>query len=480
MCDLCRRAFLAGLAAVGATHIVPSALAQSTSDARFDSQPVTLPARGEFVITNAHVLTMDPQLGDIPNGSVHVRNGTIIAVGARVEAPGVQMIEGQNRIVAPGLIDTHWHMWHTLFRGMSGDKREEGFFPTITRFSGSMTPRDMYSSTRLAAVEGLNAGITSIHSWCHNIRSRAHAEADIKAVNDTGLRGRWSFGQAIDQPPDQVIRLADLEALHKEWNSYSNEGLLSLGMAWRGIYRGNAYLPTEVYRTEFDTARRLGLPISVHIGTVKTQTAGHIEGHAKQNLLGPDVNIVHGCSASAAEIQMVKDSGASMSILPHTEMRGGWGLPLLGEFIGAGVPVGLGVDSNALAGDANLFTVMKFAMAVENGRAGTEFKLTARRALELGTIDAARILGVEKQVGSLVPGKRADLIMVASDHLNMAVSSDPVHLLVECAQPENVDTVVVDGRILKRGGKLTHIQPDDVVRHARLALADVRKRAGWR
>ena len=262
---------------------------------------------------------------------------------------------------------------------MSGDKREDGFFPTVTRFSSSMTAQDMYASTRLAAVEAVNAGITSIHSWCHNIRSRAYAEADLRAINDTGLRGRWSFGQAIDQSPDKTILLADMEAMHRDWRSYSNEGLVSLGMAWRGIYRGNAYLPTEVYKTEFDTARRLGLPITVHIGTVKAATQGHIEGHAKQGLLGPDVNIVHGCSASADEIKMVKDSGASMSILPHTEMRGGWGFPLISEFMSAGVPVGLGVDSSALAGDVNLFAVLKFAMAMENGRAGSEFK-TARRA----------------------------------------------------------------------------------------------------
>jgi 5-methylthioadenosine/S-adenosylhomocysteine deaminase len=480
MCELCRRSFLSGMAAVSTASVIPPVFAQGASDTRFDRAPLPLPARGEFVITNASIITMDPQLGDIANGSVHVRNGEIIAVGARVEAPGAQVIDGQNRIVLPGLIDTHWHMWHTLFRGMSGDKGPEGFFPTITRFSSSMTPQDMYASSHLAAVEGLNAGITSIHSWCHNIRSRAHAEADIRAINDTGLRGRWSFGQAIDQSPEQTIRLADLEALNKEWSAYSNEGLLSLGMAWRGIYRGNAYLPTEVYKTEFDTARRLKLPITVHIGTVKTTTQGHIEGHAKQNLLGPDVNIVHGCSAGAAEIQMIKDAGSSMSILPHTEMRGGWGFPLLGEFINAGVPVGLGIDSSALYGDVNLFAVLKFAMAIENGRNGSEFKLTARRALELGTSDAARILGIDKQVGSLTPGKRADIVMVATDQLNMAVASDPVHLVVESTQPDNVDTVVVDGRILKRDGKLTHVQSTDVVREARVALADVRKRANWR
>jgi 5-methylthioadenosine/S-adenosylhomocysteine deaminase len=177
---------------------------------------------------------------------------------------------------------------------------------------------------------------------------------------------------------------------------------------------------------------------------------------------------------------MVKDSGASISILPHTEMRGGWGFPLISEFMSADVPVGLGVDSSALAGDVNLFAVLKFAMAMENGRAGSEFKLTARRALELATVDAARIIGVDKQTGSLTPGKRADIIVVATDALNMAVASDPVHLVVEATQPENVDTVIVDGRILKRGGKLTAAQPADVAREARVALAGVRKRANWR
>jgi 5-methylthioadenosine/S-adenosylhomocysteine deaminase len=484
MCAICRRSFLrgtAGLAAAsGFLSSGLSAFAQAGSALSGSRAAANLPARGDFVIRNAYVMTMDPQLGDIPNGSVHIRNGFVAAVGTSVDAPGAAVIDGQDRIVLPGLIDTHWHMWHTLFRGLSGDKREEGFFPTVTRFSGAMTAEDMYQSTRLAAAEGLNAGITTVHSWCHNIRSRAHAEADIRAINDVGLRGRWSFGQAIDQPGDQTIRLADLEALHRDWGSYANERLLSLGMAWRGIYRGNAFLPTEVYKTEFDTARRLGIPITVHIGTVKTQTAGHIEGHARQNLLGPDVNIVHGCSANAAEIRMVKDSGASISILPHSEMRGGWGFPLLGEFMEAGVPVGLGVDTNALVGDTNLFAVMKFAVAVENARGASEFKLSARRALELGTIDAARVLGLDSQTGSLKVGKRADLIAVATDQLNMGLSTDAAHTLVECTQPANVETVVVDGRILKQAGKLTALQPAQIVREARTSLADIRKRANWR
>src|SRR3981081_1068962 len=133
MCELCRRSFLGGLATVGAARFMPKAFAPGASAARFERPNVTLPARGEFVITNATIITMDPQLGDVANGSVHVRNGAIVAVGANVSAPGAAVVDAQGRVVMPGLIDTHWHMWHTLFRGMSGDKREDGFFPTVTR-----------------------------------------------------------------------------------------------------------------------------------------------------------------------------------------------------------------------------------------------------------------------------------------------------------------------------------------------------------
>ena len=110
MCQLCRRSFLSGLAAIGTAGFMPKALAQGAIDARFERPNVTLPARGEFVITDATVITMDPQLGDVANGSVHVRDGAIVAVGANVSAPGATVVDAQGRVVMPGLIDTHWHM----------------------------------------------------------------------------------------------------------------------------------------------------------------------------------------------------------------------------------------------------------------------------------------------------------------------------------------------------------------------------------
>jgi cytosine/adenosine deaminase-related metal-dependent hydrolase len=142
----------------------------------------------------------------------------------------------------------------------------------------------------------------------------------------------------------------------------------------------------------------------------------------------------------------------------------------------AGVVVSVSVDSVPLTGNANFFGILKLLRNAENAKAFDEFKLSARRALEMGTINGARALGLDDKIGSLVPGKRADLIMVRTDRVSMGVFTDPAHMLVEAAEEADVDTVVVDGRILKRAGKLTAVVPEQVIEEAAASLAAVGKR----
>src|SRR5437899_7978227 len=142
-----------------------------------------LPARGHFVIRNAHVMTMERDTGDIAGADVHVRDGVIVAVGPKPHAAaGATTINGDGMIVLPGLIETHWHMWNTLLRSMSGDKREHGYFPTAAALGKIYLPEDMYQGTRLSAVEALNGGITFVHDWCHNIRGPEFADANLRAL----------------------------------------------------------------------------------------------------------------------------------------------------------------------------------------------------------------------------------------------------------------------------------------------------------
>jgi 5-methylthioadenosine/S-adenosylhomocysteine deaminase len=479
MCEFCRRGFIRGLVtfgAMGGFSFAGTARAQTVPSDRPASGP--LPARGEFIIRNGFVLTMDTALGDIPRGSVHVRNGEIVAVGPDVSAPGVEIIDAADMIVLPGLIETHWHMWNTLFRSFAGDEQPHGYFPTVARFGAAMTPEDMYQGARLSAAEALYSGMTTVHDWCHNIRSRQYAERDLQALRETGIRARFSYGWLQGQDDKDIINLRDLEALHRDWKNVSAEGLITLGLGWRGKFRAGP-LPENVYRTELDAARSLGIPVTVHIQS-RQNPPRQIEAHAKENLLGKDVQLVHAVWATPDELKMVKDVGATISIATTSDLRIGFGLPPVSEFLAAGIPCGISVDTSALIGSASLFGVMRNVRDAENARTLSEFKLAARKVLELGTIEGARSMGIDDKVGSLRPGKRADIIAVTTQALNMGGFIDPAHLLVGSALPENVDTVVVDGRILKRGGKLTALSAPNVVAEARRATDGIRQRANWR
>ena len=474
MCDLCRRGFMRGAAAFATASTFASPVFAQKTD---KPSPARLPARGEFVIRNAYVMTMDAA-GDIAGGSIHVKNGDIVAVAKDIKAPGARVIDGAGMIVLPGLIETHWHMWNTLFRSFAGESKDEGYFPTVARLGMQMTPDDLYQGTRLAAADAINGGTTTVHDWCHNIRGQAYAEADLRALQEAGIRARFSYGWPQGLPDTQITDIAGLENIHADWAKYSNDGLIWLGLAWRGMFRAGP-IPPEIYRKEFDTARRLGIPITVHAGSAST-AKGQIAALAKEKLLGKDVQLIHAIAASADEMKMMADSGCQLSVSPGSEQRIGFGFAPISEFMAAGIPLGVSIDTDALAGDSNLFAVLKLVRNAENARALSEFKMTARTALELGTIAGARSMGIDDKVGSLKAGKRADLVMINTRALNMAVFTDPAHLVVECTMPENVDTVVVDGRILKQAGKLIAVNTAQVIADAETAFEGVRKRTNWR
>ena len=466
-----RRRFLGSLALLG---VAPYAAAQSKSNRPPSGK---LPSRGEFVIRNAYVMTMEKDTGDLTDADVHVRKGEIVAIGKKLSAAGAQVIDGRGMIVLPGLIETHWHMWNTLLRSMSGDKKEHGYFPTALNLGKAYAADDMYQGTRLGCAEALYSGITFVHDWCHNIRGADFADANLRALRESGVRGRFSYGAAQGQPGSEPIDLQDLERRHREWQKYSGDGLLSLGLAWRGISTGaTGAVDAAAYRKDFDAARRLGIPISVH---ANNRASGAIAQLANEKLLGKDVQVVHATWVSAEELRALADNGCSVSLSPYSELRIGFGFPPTGELLQAGIPIGLSIDTTALSGNADMFAIMKAIQNIENSRTKDEFKLPARRVLELATIEGARSMGVDQQVGSLKPGKRADLIMVDTRVPNIGVFSEASHMIVEAAQPSNVDTVVVDGRILKRGGKLVAMDVARVTREANQALASLRTRAGW-
>lgn len=456
-----RRTFLSGaiaLSGVDSTKLFASPEIYSTA---------ITSNRREFVIRNAYVITMDAVIGDLEKGDVHVRQGEIVAVGTQLTAPNAQVINGQNTIVLPGLIDTHWHLWTALFRSRSGDIQEQGYFPLSKRLGKGYTPEDVYHATRLATAEALFSGITTVHDFNHNIRTIDYAQAAVQALSDAGIRARFSYGYYKDQSPEEATPFSSITQLQRSWNHQNR--LLSLGFAPREI---SAY---KQYRRDWEIARELQLPITVHASSSPNEV-GEIEVMAKAGLLGSDVNVIHATAATPHEIEQLAKHHTSVTLTPLTEMRTG-GFPKIRELLTAGVLVGLGVDTTALAGNADMFVIMKTLQAIANAQAESEFALLPRRILELATINGAEILGISGQVGSLTPGKRADLIMVSTDNLNMSGFTNPLHLLVEATQPSNVELVMVDGQIVKREGKLTTIDVNKILQNANRSSLLVRRHA---
>jgi cytosine/adenosine deaminase-related metal-dependent hydrolase len=426
--------------------------------------------------------------GDVPGGDVHVRDGRIQSIGRNLEVPEAELFDASGKIVLPGLVDTHWHMWNTLLRGMSdgnpagspagtGTDRG-GYFATCTAVGRHFLPGDTYAGTRLAAAEAIDAGITTVHDWSHNIRGREWAEAGLRALAQSGLRARFSYGYAQGHGNDRLMALDDLADLAAAWPSYGADGRIHLGMAWRGTGGSNPAMRVapELYRAEIAAARELGLPVTVH-ASGPAAAAGQLLTYAQDGLLGPDLQAVHLNNASAAEIAAAAQAGMPVSVSPWTELQIGYGQPVTGELLAAGLPVGLSVDTTMLSGNADLFAVMKVTQACANGQARHEFALSARDVLRLATIDGARTLGLGQETGSLAAGKCADVIVVSADAPNLAVLTDPARLLVTAASPRDVELVVADGRILKRDGVVTAVDIPNVTCSARTSLAGVLARA---
>jgi len=441
-----------------------------------------LPSRDEFVVRGATVLTMDPAIGDLASGDVLVRDGAIVGVAPQIASAQARAIDGRGMICMPGFIDTHWHLWTSVCRAMIQlDDPKRGYFPVTNAVGRHYTPEDSYRSVRLGLAEALSAGATTVHNWAHNIRSPAHADAELRAMRDVGVRGRLAYGTPQGVSDDQPMDLKGLERVNREWmpGNGNDDGLLKLGICSRNVgdstnlLRGN--ISVDMARRDWGGARALGLPITMH-----TSGPSPVKLLEDARLLGPDVQLVHPLLTTAEERRILQQRGVSYSASPTGESRrpASAGVIQLGELLEAGVKVSLSID-NTSSYAADYFQCMRIAYNLHQHRIGARIPLTCKRLVQLATLDGAVDLGIADRTGSLTPGKRADLILVRTGDINIAPMSDPYTALVSFAQPLNVDTVVIDGRILRRGSAFTALDYGAVLRDAADCAAGLRARANW-
>jgi cytosine/adenosine deaminase-related metal-dependent hydrolase len=378
-------------------------------------------------------------------------------------------------------------------RGAIGDGPEHGWFARKGVLGPHYTPEDTAAGARLGLSEGLLAGITTVHDWAHNVLSSDDADANLAVHRELGLRTRWSYGAPSASPhlsaeqmqqvmadvgkrTDEAMDFDDIERVRDEWLPRS-DGLLSVGINVRGPSRSTP----EVYREEFGKARDLGLPVAMHCaGTRKeVERIRQVEILAGEGLLSRDILLAHCNWLSPEEMALCAEHGVPVSVSPAVELRLAMGMPRIRELREAGVTVSISLDTTAIAANADPFAQMRLAVGLENTRHGDATALTPRDVLRLATLDGARSLGLGEVTGSLTPGKRADIVLVAGDRLNTAPVVDPAVAVVHAASPANVDTVIADGRVLVREGRLTSADSETIVADARERLTRLAERAGF-
>ena len=437
-------------------------------------------SRGSYLIKGGAVITVDPELGTLPEADILVRNGTIEQVGVDLVATDVETIDASDMIVMPGLIDSHYHMWSALGRNFLSDDGF-GYFPAKWATGELYEAEDFYNSVMLGLVELASGGVTTVHNWAHNNRSPEHVDAELRAHRDSLLRARYSIGHIDRLPADVVNTYDDLDRVQSEWFADDSrlDGLVHLAVNLRGMVQSDA----PVFHEEMQDMLRRGLAVSIHASQTRPNSDDAAD-YERRGYLGSKFLFCHYIAATDSDREAMARTNTALSFSTHSEFRlGEHGDPrsALMKARAAGVLISLSSDASSIA-PPNMFENMRFTwnMCIPWNESDTEDlpPLGFCETIEMATINGARALGLGDVTGSLTPGKRADLILIRTDDVNIAPLANIETTVVQSATAANVDTVMVDGRIVKRHGRLQDYDVAGIVARATESATRIRTVAG--
>lgn len=423
------------------------------------------------------MLSMDPAIGDLRVGDVLIEGDSILAVSPKIGNVDAECIDAQGTIVLPGFVDTHRHTWQSCVRHRYADIDPQIYFAEMLGAKGAaFRPEDVHVATMLGAVAALEGGITTMLDWSHVQNSPEHADAAITGLRDANIRGVFAHGWPLVDGASWMFDSQrrhpdDIRRLRKRYFS-SDDQLLTLAMAARGPEMARR----EVWLDDLRLARELGIRSSIHMGAyARNGTVRAIAQMHDAGVLGDDLTFVHCCFSGADEIAMMADAGVSASLGVHCELNAqGIGDIPFDRLLAVGIRPSLSGDTETKC-SGDMFTQMRHAFAYYRSWMGGNHSrvpnapatLSMRDVLEFATIAGARANGLDHKVGSLTPGKQADIVMIRGDDLNLTPVSDAIGAVVLAAHPGNVDSVFVGGRAMKRRGQMIGVDLDVLRARAR-------------
>jgi 5-methylthioadenosine/S-adenosylhomocysteine deaminase len=437
------------------------------------SLPEIYPAGTDFqvvpterrLLKGGTVLSLDPAIGDLTDGDVLIEGDRIVEVGHGLTNGDAEVIDASGMIVMPGFVDTHRHIWEGVLRSIGTDVPLEGRTSYISfvlhKLAPAFRPEDAYAGNLVSALGAIDAGVTTLLDWSHIQGSPAHTDAVIQALKDSGLRAVFAYGfpwwgKWEERQPSWFVRAATE-------HFSTQDQLLTLALA----APGPEFTDFEVTRDHWKLARETGARITTHVGVGTYGQDGKLQEMGEAGLLGSDTTYIHCTTLNDTEIQMIVDSGGTVSLASPVEMMMGHGMPPIQKFLDRGLRPSLSIDVETNV-PADMFNQMRSVLTLQRALAAAEGKppVSTREVLEFATIEGARANGLDGKIGSLTPGKQADLILLRTDRMNVTPLNDPVTAVVSGMDTGNVDTVLIAGRVMKRAGRLLHVDWDAVKRMA--------------
>lgn len=443
------------------------------------------------LIRGGRVLTMSPG-DDAAVRDILVEGDRIVAVAPNLDARDALRIDAAGCIVHPGFVDTHRHVWQTQLRTVATDW---SLFDYVAQmrciYSHFYDAEDAYLGNLVGALEALNAGVTTVVDHCHIINTPDHAHEAARGLVDAGIRAQFCYGFWPNPTALEPFTVVPAEPWRFETAAALRRGLLAsddapvrFGVAPSELEG----MPFELSCAEIKAARELGAAcISMHVAMGAYDGGAHmVQKLHEAGLLGSDMLFVHGAALTRPELELIAAAGAGLSSTPETELQMGMGIPVTARALDAGVAASIGVDivSN-YAGD--MFTQVRLLLQTMRAQANGAYehegkapRVVLPRAadlLRLATAGGARAAGFGGSVGTLEAGRKADIVITRTDAIHMTPATDPVGALVLGAHASDVDTVIVNGRIVKQAGQLVGVDWPVLSRRLRASAERILERA---
>lgn len=437
--------------------ILSSALSGASCSLALADPPRTL------IRNAALVLTMDPNvgagdLGILENADILLEGDKIKTIAPDLKGGGARLVDATGKIVLPGFVDTHNHLWQSLIRGCATDENLNGWLAACVfpLFGFDFLPNDVYTGVRLSTLDLINTGITTVVDWSHAFTPR-FVEENVQALGDSGLRFVLAYLGSAD--PAVIAHMKLIKQSLIDPNPHATFQV--------GSHPGTApfFLPNLIAMS--DLAKELGVKLHVHLLENISQTGDQaFEALAQAGALGPNLLGAHGIHLTAAEINILATHDVRILHNPLSNMRLASGVIRLPELRQANVQVGLGIDGGT-NDTSDMFNNMRAALGLQRAKSLTANTVpTVAGVLRMATVDGAKLLDMDDQIGSLTPGKKADVIILNPGAVNFAPRFEWISQIVFNGQPANVEWVFVDGRALKRRGRLVGVRPEAIVQPA--------------